>query len=333
MAEKTAEQKKNDWALKLLAVVFAVILWFYADAEQNPVTGRQFDVPVQYINQAEDYVVSDGVPTVRVTIRGKESDLTSLRGDDFTAVVDLTDAVAGTGEYDIEVEAPNVTERFSYLPAKTMLTIDQVQTKDVSVRVRTTGNLPSGYELFSTEVVPEFVTIAGLSKDLDTMSDIETEVIDISGMTQETIREVKLRAPEGVTINGEQRVAVHFLVQEQQAHSNHTANIAFLHLPADMQITASQQTASVLLSGSNKLLQDQNELSKIQLYVDCTGLEPGQHQLPVQVKYNGSLQIAQINPSAVTVTVEALGSIGAAGSENDENNQTNNTNNYEGDLN
>ena len=95
------------------------------------------DRPVQYINQAEDYVVADGVSTVRVTIRGKEADLTSLRSDDFTATVDLTNAVAGSGEYDITVEAPSVTEKFSYLPVKTMLTIDQMQTKDVSVRVRT----------------------------------------------------------------------------------------------------------------------------------------------------------------------------------------------------
>ena len=173
MAEKTAEQKKNDWALKVLAVVFAVILWFYADAEQNPMTGRQFDVPVQYINQAEDYVEADGVSTVRVTIRGKEADFTSLRSDDFTATVDLTNAVAGSGEYDITVEAPSVTEKFSYLPVKTMLTIDQMQTKDVSVRVRTTGSLPSGYELSSTDVVPELVTVAGLSKDLDAISDID----------------------------------------------------------------------------------------------------------------------------------------------------------------
>ncbi len=333
MAEKTAEQKKNDWALKVLAVVFAVILWFYADAEQNPMTGRQFDVPVQYINQAEDYVVADGVSTVRVTIRGKEADLTSLRSDDFTATVDLTNAVAGSGEYDITVEAPSVTEKFSYLPVKTMLTIDQMQTKDVSVRVRTTGSLPSGYELSSTDVVPELVTVAGLSKDLDAISNIETEVIDISGMTEETIREVKLRAPEGINISGEQRVAVHFLVQEQQAHSNYTANITLLHVPEGVRINASQQTASVLLSGSNKLLQDQNELNKIQLYVDCSGLDYGQHQLPVQVKYEGSLQVAQINPSAVTVTVEALDNSDTAGPDSNEENETNNTTNHEGDLN
>ena len=109
MAEKTAEKKKNDWVLKLLALVFAVILWFYADAEQNPITNKQFDIPVQYINQAEEYVISDGVPTVRVTVRGKGTDLSSLRSDDFTATVDLSGAMPGDNEYDIVIEAPECT--------------------------------------------------------------------------------------------------------------------------------------------------------------------------------------------------------------------------------
>ena len=133
----TSEQKKNDWALKVLAVVFAVILWFYADAEQNPMTGRQFDVPVQYINQAEDYVVADGVSTVRVTIRGKEADLTSLRSDDFTATVDLTNAVAGSGEYDItavsythlDVYKRQLLVRRPFSPAPFLLVFAAIQTQ------------------------------------------------------------------------------------------------------------------------------------------------------------------------------------------------------------
>lgn len=335
MAGKTAEPRKNDWMLKVLAVVFAVILWFYADAEQHPVTGRQFDVPVQYINQAEDYVVSDGaVPTVRVTIRGKEADLASLRSDDFIATVDLHDAVSGSGEYEIQMETTNVTEKFTYLPTKVLLTIDQLQTKEVAVRVSTTGSLPGGYELFSTEVTPEKVTVAGLGKDLALLSDIETEAVDISTMTEETIREVKLHAPEGITVQGEQRVAVHFLIQEQQAHSSYETNIALLNVPEGMQVSASSQTATMLLSGSPALLQNQNELHKIQLFADCTGLDAGQHQLPVQIKYNGTLQIAQINPSAITVTVTAetddpLDYTGTIG----DSNETNTTINYEGDLN
>ena len=304
MAEKTAEKKKNDWALKLLALVFAVILWFYADAEQNPITNKQFDIPVQYINQAEEYVISDGAPTVRVTVRGKGTDLSSLRSDDFTATVDLSGAMPGDNEYDIVIEAPNVAERFSYQPTKTRLVVDRMQTKQVPVRVQTTGTLPTGYELISTDVTPEQVTISGLEKDLSAISFVETEEIDISHMVEETTREVALELPESAAVQGEQRIAVHFVIQEQQAHSNYEATIEQENVAEGLTASLERQTATLLLSGNQNLLTNQSELAQIYVYVDCTGLEAGQYQLPLQVRYTGSLEVAQITPATVTVTME-----------------------------
>lgn len=60
----------------------------------------------------------------------------------------------------------------------------------------------------------------------------------------------------------------------------------------------------MLLSGNQNLLTNQSELAQIYVYVDCTGLEAGQYQLPLQVRYTGSLEVAQITPATVTVTME-----------------------------
>lgn len=307
MTGKPAEQKKNDWILRVLALVFAVMLWFYADAEQNPVIGKHFDIPIQYENQAEYYIVENPVKTVRVTIRGKETDLSGLRSDDFTAMVDLSDAVVGDSEYQVQVTAPNVVERFSYLPDKVMVIIDQVQTKEVPVHVQTSGTLPAGYELTSTEVVPATVTIAGLSQILDKISEVQTQVIDISSFTQEITQEVALRAADGVTLKSGKQVAVHFLIQQEQSHSNYEANIEVQNIPDGMNATLEQLTATLRLSGSAALVENQKELNKLQLYVDCTGLQAGQHELPIQVNYSGTLGVTQIEPATVKVTLTADG--------------------------
>ena len=124
MKVKTTESKKNERMLKLLAVIFAVMLWFYVDAEQNPVKSMHFDIPVQYVNQQENYEVSNGVTTVRVTVRGKEDELSGLRKEDFSAIVDLSNAQVGTGEYEIQLKAPEMAERISYLPNRTSLQLD-----------------------------------------------------------------------------------------------------------------------------------------------------------------------------------------------------------------
>lgn len=323
--QETAKAKKDDWMLKLLAVVFAVMLWFYADAEQNPLIVKHFDVPIQYINQAEDIVVENEPQTVRVSIRGKETDLSSLRSDDFMATVDLRGVETGSSEYSITVAAPNGIDRFSYTPTKTVLQIDQMQTKDVPVRVRTIGSVPVGYDLTSTEVIPDQVTITGLSKDLGDIVDLETEAIDLSEITEEITREVQLHTPAGVTVTGDSRVAVHFLVQEKQEHHEYEVPIELRNVPENIEITLEQQSAVLILSGSSALLDSQQELNRIQLYVDCSGLEDGQHELPVLVSYSGSLTIGQIKPDTVMVTAENV----------QENSDThiNETNNNEGDVN
>ena len=61
----------------------------------------------------------------------------------------------------------------------------------------------------------------------------------------------------------------------------------------------------MILSGSNALLESQRELSRIQFYVDCSGLSEGEYELPVQVNYSGDLTIGQLTPAAVQVTVTA----------------------------
>ncbi|MBQ1188171.1 MAG: hypothetical protein IIX62_03725, partial [Peptococcaceae bacterium] len=95
MSTRQEDAKKRDWPLKLLALVCAVMLWFYAEAEKNPLMDMQFDIPVQYVNQAEDYVVDSAVQTVRVTVKGKEVELSGLRSDDFTAIAAIHDETAG----------------------------------------------------------------------------------------------------------------------------------------------------------------------------------------------------------------------------------------------
>jgi len=296
--------KKNDWVLKLLAIALAVMLWFYADTEQNPIVGKHFDIPVQYINQAQNYIVENHVQTVRVTVRGKETDLSGLRGEDFIATVDLSDAVLGSSEYAVVVTAPNVRERFSYLPQKVNLTIDQQQTKTVPVRVRTTGNLPSGYTLVGAEAAPDIITIAGMSQVLEQVSEVQTQPIDISSFTQDTVQEVALQAVDGITFCDGQQLTVHIQLQEKQMNHNYEATIALRNVPDGVNISLEQEKATLLLQGSPNLVKDQQELDQIQLYVDCSDLNVGQYTLPLQIDYNGALQVIKVDPDMVLVTVE-----------------------------
>lgn len=303
MSTRQEDAKKRDWPLKLLALVCAVMLWFYAEAEKNPLMDMQFDIPVQYVNQAEDYVVDSAVQTVRVTVKGKEVELSGLRSDDFTAIVDLSDAETGAKEYKIEVESSAALERFTWQPLKAAVQIDRKASKEVPVRVRTTGNSADNLQVASTEVLPNTVVITGLESRLEEITDVETEVIDISNLSADTVVDAKLYLPEGIAVQGDEQIQVRFVMQADQRHVS--AEIELRNLPSGMQADLSRTSADIVVSGRSELLHDSQELNRLKLYVDASNLTVGAHVLPVQLEYSGSLNVEEFRPQSVTVTVSA----------------------------
>ena len=57
----TKAQKNNDTMLKIIALICALLLWFYAEAQENPSKERQLTVPIQYTNVAADIIVEQGI--------------------------------------------------------------------------------------------------------------------------------------------------------------------------------------------------------------------------------------------------------------------------------
>lgn len=302
MRNKLSEWMQKDWFLKVLALCLAVMLWFYAESEQNPNVSRNFDVPVQVINLADNYVVDDANKTVRVNVRGKSTDLSSMRREDIVALVDMSDAQVGAGSYPVKVTVPGTVERYTVSPNDLSMAVDILREAQVPIKAVTTGMPATGYHLQSVEVIPEQADIYGKSQIVNILEQLETEPVDISGMTGETVLEAKLKAPAGLLVSSGNTVIVRLHIQEDQGTENFAAPIVMLNVPAGLKATLSQNTANVLLKGNQSLLNDKEELEKIVLYVDCNGIETGATEIPLQLHYGGELEILQIEPGSIMVT-------------------------------
>ena len=335
MTEDSTVKKKNDRMMKVLSVVVAVMLWFYANAEQNPMIERHFDIPIQYVNQSDDEVILNEEQTVRINIRGKQTDLAALRGDDFTAVVDLKNAAIGDGDYEVKVTASNVQERFTYTPGRIHLEIEELQTKEVPVNIRTTDNLDTGYELISKTVTPETVTIKGSLQVLENISSVETDVISLAGLTEDVTRQVGLQLPDNVAVQGKEVVSVHFLVQSSKENAHYETALELRNVPDMMKATASTANVTIQLHGSAELLKKQEERNKIHCYIDCSNMGEGQHTATVQVDYTGNLEIVQVEPVSVTVMLvaDSGGNIQPTQTDETQNTTSETDTNAEGELN
>jgi len=170
-----------------------VLLWIALSAEPDLVTARA--VPILYRNLAPQFLVTGDVPeTVRIEIRGSASQLSSSSLADTVALFDLgvIDA-AGERTFTISNDNLNLPRGVTFLramPSQLRLRIARMAAKDVPVEVRVTGEVAPGYRLVSSTAAPATLRIAGSDGRVAAISRVETDAIDVGGLTQSAERRV-----------------------------------------------------------------------------------------------------------------------------------------------
>jgi len=176
--------------------------------------------------------------------------------------------------------------------------------RDMAVKVVVTGQVASGYHLTSISVFPPVVTV--FSSDPALINDlpgvVETESLDISGISNDMTTSLPLQLPEGISIVGEQSVTVQVSV-EAIVSSLTLANQPILveNLEEGMSASISPETVDVILSGALPLL-DTLSPQDVQVSVDVAGLDIGTHQLaPTVTILISNIQVESILPATVEV--------------------------------
>lgn len=96
-------------------------------------------------------------------------------------------------------------------------TIEINEGKTVPIKINTTGTLPNGLRLKSISSDTTEIGITGPEEILNNVSEIGTEVIDLSGIKDSTTVEVALGIPDGISIhNGESSIKVNISIDKAQ---------------------------------------------------------------------------------------------------------------------
>ena len=192
-------KEKNDWVLKVISVLAALVLWIYASADVNPLMEKSFDVNIEYLNQAEDMLVLEGPKRVTLTIKGRQNDLLTLRNDDFWAGIDLAMGGKGTAYYPVEIRVPDNVERYTASLSVAKVHLEQWESKTVPIKLETTGEMSASYQLNKSSLIPESVKIEGYSHVLADVWSLSTKPVDLTSLSGDWNGNVALVLPEGVT--------------------------------------------------------------------------------------------------------------------------------------
>lgn len=152
---------RENWIAKVLALIAAIIMWFFVMKEQNPIVEVSYTVPVRVQNLNSQYILEGAPQEAKIVLRGPRNTILALNQHNMHAFIDAAELSPGTQDVDVTFNPPSGTVLESISPESAKITIDEYVVKEFSVEIRPTGTLPNDYSLKGAEIVPKVVAVSG----------------------------------------------------------------------------------------------------------------------------------------------------------------------------
>ena len=209
----------RNTSLKLLSFFFAVSLWLFVNLKAT--AENTLHIPVRWENLPSFLAITNEVnDSVRVRVAGPRRILSNLEASKLPVTLDLSDGKVGLSSY-------QVNEKMILLPpglTATVLPPDTIQfkfeltvTKGVEVRPQFTGRPAEGHVLEGAEVVPNRVEIVGAQSEVQGITQVDTEPIDVTERKRnfETKVKIALDQPHAWPSTGQGEVEVRVAIAEE----------------------------------------------------------------------------------------------------------------------
>lgn len=205
---------RSNLVLKIMAILFAVVLWSYVVSETNPERIRDIaNVDVRLVGEdmlasnqlAISRTQSDMIQSVNVKVAIRQSELKMLKelnAENVTATVDLS-KISSPGEYTRKINAIMSNGRvIETSPSYVKLVISKYDTKTVPVTVKTIGRVPNGYHANEPIISPNVITVRGALTDVQMISSAVC-TINLNGLKEgfNKSMDIDLLDDEGIIVD------------------------------------------------------------------------------------------------------------------------------------
>jgi YbbR domain-containing protein len=178
----------------VLALAISVFIWGVAQGTSS--VQQSFDVEVELVGVEESLVVTEqSADSINVRLRGSRAALRNLSVEQLKYRVDARGGKPGVAVYEVDVDSiphPTGTSFVGYAPTQLEVRFEKRGQKTVPVRAETQGTPAPGFHLAGVVVVPDRIGLEGARREVLKMKEVLTEKIDISGLTGDAEREVRL---------------------------------------------------------------------------------------------------------------------------------------------
>ncbi len=187
------KQKLTDnMGLKILAVLFSIVLWLIAINITDPVTQDSYNVTVQLQNlnsltASGKYVeILDGTDSIRVTVRGSRTVLSSFSEKNIVATADVS-KMNSDSQVPIDLSTTRISDKIESIKSDkqfVQLSVENVGKQQIPISVKVQNEPGDGYILGSATTAQNVVIISGPESLVNKVSYAAVE-INVDGATSD----------------------------------------------------------------------------------------------------------------------------------------------------
>lgn len=311
MVFKNSKNIKNSFNLffgenhstKIIAFIIAIVLWLIVVGSKK--VEILTDIPIKYLTSNETVIANDVPKFVQIKFTGPRSMLRELKTKFFISI-DLRDKKAGYIVYRLKNEIINVPlgiKATDIYPEIVNIKLDLIAKKNVEVKPFFINSLPDGYKLLDSSINPNFIEVTGAQSELNDLTALYTEPIDLVQLTESKVLNVKLDSNNAKKLLSISRVDFSINVNigaiiDQKKFDN----IGVAAKGAD-DYKLSPEFVSVVMQGP-KIILDKLKVEDIYVSVDISFNAKGAYKenLIVTVPYK-ELEVFSITPETINVWV------------------------------
>lgn len=210
MADASRESSRDAWMAwfvanprtKILSFLLAMAAWVYVQGdeihEELVRTQIQWELPNGLVTTAPlPDAVMLRVRGTRAATRRAEDSIVRMRVD--LAEFDIGEHAVDLGAYE-PVGVPQAVQVIGVEPAEVRFKLDEEAERKVVLRAVVAGSPAAGFEVRESIAEPSVVHIRGPRSVVESLDEVGTQPIDVSGMSGTRIRDADLDLPTGVAL-------------------------------------------------------------------------------------------------------------------------------------
>lgn len=303
-AGKTQRFWRKNLGLKLLALGFALFLWFFVVGEEKAEVS--LSVPLELVNMPNDMtIVNKFNGMIDVRVYGPRSLVRELSTQRTSHVVDLTYAKPGKMILDISPEnirLPRGVKVVRVQPTQVTLILEPVAQQEVPVEAALNGKIASDYEIKNVKLKPPTMVVSGAVSQVTKVKKILTQPIDISGLTASLEKVVGLDLDMSqFKVVGEAQVTACITVEEKNIYRDLIKPIE--GVGSEYNYKVNPRIVRLSVRGPASALRNADQGQNVRAVVQLKGLNPGVHTRRPIILAPSGVKIEKSWPKTVKVTI------------------------------